>query len=257
MDTQTLVKALEEFQDHWERRAIPSPSTIGQCIRKQWFLALGTAPSERIDPAGILSFERGKAMQSLAYTLLEAVGAKVSPRILLPLEALKHLSCTRLQDEGEIDGLARDEDGMWLVEIKWLNAWGYLSFVEHGLRPDDPFDKIYIDQVQSYLLALSSIEWGTFSLKGAIYIVFAADPSAANWIATKIKKWPNAPPPLTVALFELNGDTAGAAVARARQVAWLRDNTIDATQVARDFDPFKPDKPCKYCGFWTLCKGAL
>jgi len=251
VSTEKLVAALEGFQDKWERRAIPSPSTVGQCIRKQWFLATGATPSERIDPAGILSFERGKAMQSLAYVLLEAIGAKVSPSVTLPPEALKAINCER----GEIDGLAYLDDALWLIEVKVLGAWGYLSFVEHGLREDDPFDKVYISQVQAYLLALSTV----LPVKGALFVVFAADPSAANWIATIIKKWPKAPPPLSVATFELQPDTAGYAATRARQVAWLRDNIDDPTQVNRDFDPAgdpRHNKPCRYCGFRTLCLDA-
>jgi len=183
------------------------------------------------------------------------MGAKVSPDVRLSPELAAQIGCER----GAVDGLFFIEDkeepedtGLWLLEVKVLGAWGYLSFIEKGLTVTDPFDVVYIDQVQSYLLALSTV----FPLKGCLFLVFCADPSGTNWIATKIKKWSSPPPPLCVAKYALNPDTAGEAVARAKQVSWLRDNVDDPRDVPRDYDPMKPDKPCSYCGFLYLCKEA-
>lgn len=252
VDTDLLV-ALESLQDEWERREIPSPSTVGMCFRRQWFLGRGAERSERIAPSSILAMERGKALEPLGYALAERAGFIVSPSITLPKEVLSSMNLKR----GAVDMILAKpgELGLWLGEVKVLGMWGYGLTLDKGLIETDPN---YYYQAQLYMEAIRRLG---YEVKGCIFMMFSADPTAWSWYFNRIKKIPKDDERRYPAMktLEIAPDKwwVNEGIKRALLVtAYL--NETEGKNVPREFDPYNHGEafPCGWCGFLEKCRGA-
>ena len=247
-----LLKALEELQDDWEQRDTPSPSTVGGCLRRQWFTARKVARTERVSPSSILSFERGTALEPLIHELCRREGYAVSPSVTLPQSACDYINCKR----GAVDALLVKDGVCRLLEVKVLGMWGYKIMHRDGLEKDLQ----YYTQVQLYMAALSSLGDFITNLGPCLYVVVSADHSAHNWYHNRMEKLlpddPKRLPPLFSFDVPFDSHNANVVIGRAHLINSLVGGQTSAKAVPRDADPWKDNFPCNWCGYKAVCMEA-
>lgn len=136
-----LKRRLIANKDEEEHRGIRL-SSVGQCIRKQWYQAKGYE-GEKIQPATKIKFIFGDLIEALVLCLAKMAGHDVRGE----------------QDEVEINGVKGHRDAVidgYTVDVKSASKYGFRKFAEGTVRDDDAFG--YTEQLASYVEGASDIE---------------------------------------------------------------------------------------------------
>lgn len=238
--TAMLLDALDEMQDEWHRRGVPTPSSAGtECLRQLWFMGRQVPRSNRAPAYTVLALEQGKAEEEIAYALWERLGFQVTRQVAVPAEAI---ACA---EDGTADGVLRTADGDILLEIKRLGAYPYYLVLTEGVEVGHPR---YYTQVQLYLAGLG--------LARCFFLAVSADYRA--FLRLYGRRFAEAPPPVWVEEIVRDDDFVAKQVSRNRMVRRLISSVDQVAAVPRVADPAEVGDgwPCGWCGWRELCLEA-
>lgn len=239
--TALLVEALEELQDEWRQREVPTPSVSGtECLRQLWFAGRHYPRTNRVTAAGILAMEQGKAQEPLVYDLYRRLGYEVIEQVTVPAD---RIACA---EDGTADAVLQTPDGeRVLLEIKRL-GWFQLSLlVRDGLAAAHPR---YYAQVQLYMHGLE--------IRRCYFTALSADYSALSRLWSS-RQWGELPPPIWVEEVPYDAREAARLLERNRFIRRLIEKADSPRQVPRYTDPATNDRyPCGYCGWREACLQA-
>lgn len=243
--------AAETMQDDWEKRWVPSPSSVSSCRLKQWFQASGITPSNRIPVDSMKKMESGRVIEDFWREVYTRAGyLVVSPLPSFELGDMKSKGGDGLlfvEDQRAIDSTGLPKGSSLLLELKDLGAWTWCDFTQKGIKDGMPD---YYDQVQTYLHAYDR-EW-------CVFHAGMADASGTKFIWNRIKKIPAPCPPFWVEMVKRDPNHTMKVMHRASEVRNHIDNITDRIPVElRDYDvaTLLPKKgfPCGYCGWSEVC----
>ena len=146
-----LTRSVETLQDEWEPHDVPSPSGIASCRLRQWFDGKRIPRSNRIPAASIKKMQYGKAIEEFWRTAYERLGFSL-------LGSLSRVPIGQhMTGEGDgilvamkdikLDGVTIPSGRSYLLELKDLGLWSYLSFYQKGAEEGLPE---YWAQVQCF-----------------------------------------------------------------------------------------------------------
>ena len=236
--TTELLRALEEYQDSWEAKGVPSPSMVEQCMRRSWFVGTGFPRSERVTAAGILAMEQGKAEEEMVSSLLARSGWKIVGK-QVPINA-EAVGCT----EGTVDLILEDDyDNRYVGEIKRLGLFRYLRLVERGLKKAHPE---YYTQLQLYMAGMG--------LTRALLVAIPADYSALTYYWNRSRHPEHLkPPPIWSEMVSEDRLWLDSRIERAKQIDYHVKVHKHPRDVPRDFDPDNDRWPCDWCNYKAAC----
>lgn len=249
-----IHKAAETMQDDWEEWHVPSPSGIASCRLRQWFMGQGVPRSDRVPVESIKKMESGRVIEDFWRTVYTRAGFHVvSPTPPLTVGTMKSKGGDGILYVAGNTTLGLPQGAAALLELKDLGAWSYTDFIKHGLQQSSPD---YWMQVQVYMHG--------YGLKYCVFHAGMADASGTKWIWQRIKKEPDPIPPFWLEVIPYDPSVALAAITRAAEVTWARENfPAEGGRIPielRDFDSptlVRQHKyPCGWCGWATACVGA-
>jgi hypothetical protein len=239
--TEEVNLAIEGTQDTWEKRELPSPSAIEQCTRRTWFVAHDTPVTERVPSSSILAMDSGKALEDMAFTMLNAAGyTTLATQVVIEPS---YIACKG----GTADWVGTDPSGKLIVlDVKRLGLYGYKDMVIQGTRKA----KVqYYTQLQLYMHALGIYD--------AQIMCLSADHSALKgWWRQRKYDMDKLPPPVWMEELKYDPQWVERSIQRAIKITEYLQME-NPKYVPRDYDPFtKRYWQCDYCGYREACKKA-
>lgn len=248
---QRLKKAMRELYTDQPPHAVPSPSGVEGCIRRQWATGKRIPVTNLPAESTMAKMEAGRAIEPYWRRVYKKAGFSV-----VTMKRGERLDIAGVMT-GEFDLLIRDDETdeeqyYTLIDLKHIGWYGYIKTMMLGVKEGEPG---YYMQLQSYLLGLPKCT-------GAILHCSPQDYSAANrlWLAGfhAWKRQTENLPEFIVQFVPIDRESQYEAVNRAKEVEWLLNNVAveDAEQVRREYDPHRDKFPCGYCPVQDWCKGV-
>ncbi len=240
-----LLNACVALAEEQPTRAVPSPSSVNDCFRRNWFRARGTTPTEKPDAESFIAAESGRLTEPLLAMIVWKAGLGAVARgsaggRLRELDALE-LDPLNLSG-GELDATLLTPEGEEVVlEFKRKGVFRILDLRRKGLLEAEPND---YTQLQALMFASGC--------QKALYF-------AANWdrsaLTANTRKWDERPSGIYAEWVVADELTTGAIASRAGQTqGYIKLD--DPKQVPKSFDPYKPDWQCDWCSWHGACKKA-
>lgn len=245
--------AAESMQDDYELRYVPSPSSIGSCRLRQWFMGKKWPRTNRIPVESLKKMESGKVIEDYWRAVYTKAGfLVVSPTPPLTMGDMRSqggdgLLFVETEECAQVFGMPVGSSA--LLELKDFGAWTYMDFVLKGLKESS---SDYWWQIQSYLHG--------YNREYCVFHAGMADSSGTKWIWKRIKKQEEEIPPFWIEVVKRDPAVAMKALGIAGEVKWAIDNINDRVPIElRDYNPIAllPEKkyPCGYCGWAEACVG--
>ena len=221
--------------------SIPSPSTVEDCILKQWFHAKDRMPDFDTDPAWKMRQVSGILSELVWVAVLKKAGFRIEqPESLLIGEGFS----------GRPDAIATyDGSELFVIEIKERTGFVYKKYLEKyssvsGIEPD-----VYT-QMQSYMEATNT-NWG-------LLVVSPADFSLLQKTMKQNKRWgvEYELPPFYLEWVEKNPNHIRYIMDRVERIKSAVQSDIPPD---REYDGIpvgldgKKKWPCGYCEFNKSC----
>lgn len=253
--TRLLMEAavrLAKKRNAASKRHVPSPSSVDNCTRRNWFSETGIPPSQDPDAESFFSAESGRLTESLITDVVNESGLGCVEPLTegereIPKVALARFNLGGGQfDQMMIEPGVRGEDAdVVLLEYKRKGAFDILDLHRKGLR-----EAIARDYQQVQLLM------ATTKLVRCLYI-------AVNWdrgaLTSSSRSWAIRPTGIYAEWIDAVPAAAVAAAQRAAmQTKYITTEKV-AARVPRDYDPHggqKADWHCRFCPWWKTCLAA-
>lgn len=267
-----LKKAMRDIYIEQPPHAVPSPSGVEGCIRRQWATGKKIPVTNLPAESTMAKMEAGRAIEPYWRKVYRKAGFRVvakKNRINIAGVMTGEVDMLIADDESDClcpahrgttscwdcshDNCNPQELDEWaVVDLKHIGWYGYIKTMMLGVKEGEPG---YYMQLQSYLLGLPNCT-------GAILHCSPQDYSAANrlWLAGfhSWKRQTENLPEFIVQFVPIDRESQYEAVNRAKEVEWLLNNVAveDAEQVRREYDPHRDKFPCGYCPVQDWCKGV-
>lgn len=246
--TQALVEAAERLAASRPNRHRPSPSSVDNCTRANWFSETGVPPTEIPDAESYIAAESGRLTESLLIDIVNESGlARCDPLTEEERELLKPQLKKLSLRGGQYDQLgfiAKEgvEDDLVLVEFKRMNVRKFMEVSTKKVREGDP--GIYT-QLQVLMVSLG--------LSRALLFCANWDRQALTSYNRKKEKRPVGLYGEWVDVSPIHAQIAGK---RAAMQGQYIDNETNPARVPRDYDPLSSDWHCSWCDWRTPCLAA-
>jgi hypothetical protein len=238
------VRRFREIQDE-EPHVVPSASGTAACVKQNVYTGRRVPRTNEVPVQSIIKMDGGVRMEDFWFDVLHLANFDLEshPESIPYEEGIPDLI------PGAADGLTPE----YIVELKNLGVWGYIGFVQKGLKDSDYG---YYAQVQAYM--------HDYKRERAVLLAGMADSSAVKWVWQKIKRQDSIPPPFWLEIVDYDPDALKRAQESARTVDYfVRATDIPMKDVPRIWhegsivDPASVAEagkmPCGYCGWLQAC----